>query len=600
MKICSFELKRFRSIIMTEKLDLSNFNVLLGPNNEGKSNILQALVTVLEYLTNPRYNEVIRHSHVIYKNSALSARTKNELRSQTKTPERFRFFRSHVYSRSTERDYADYIWKRDFPLKLQDINPNGKSEFSIRLELNRKEKETLNGLGEPVNEILKISLDFGKDDWGIEATDETTGRKLNKSTVLRFLGSYLKIRYIDTVRTSTTAKRIIKSTLEDELETITDSTKYKRLMKKIEKLEQPVFNRLSKRLSYGAKLFLPSIKKIRLRPTEPTTDLEGEPIIMIDDGEETRIEFKGDGVKSLLAISIIYESLKNSKDKKVVLAIEEPESHLHPSAIHSLREVLMQLSLKNQVIITTHSPLLIDNYKIGNNILVDNSKAIPAKSMADIRKTLGVKLGDNLMSARLVIITEGRYDSEILRSWIISSQKIKKAIEEQAIVFDELGGAANLRTKVDMYKGIGVSVYPFLDKDTEGQNAERTTKDLYLPVTFAGNSRQKESEIEDLVNEKTYSKYVKDKYNLDLNNKIFTSRKGKWSQRIKQLYLDSGGSEQTKDDVVRDIKSFISSNMKKGGKTTLKREYRQCINSFEERIEKHLDGKVPIKNPDFN
>ena len=76
---------------MTEKLDLSNFNVLLGPNNEGKSNILQALVTVLEYLTNPRYNEVIRHSHVIYKNSALSARTKNELRSQTFYSVSFKF-----------------------------------------------------------------------------------------------------------------------------------------------------------------------------------------------------------------------------------------------------------------------------------------------------------------------------------------------------------------------------------------------------------------------------------------------------------------------------------------------------------------------------
>lgn len=599
MKIRSFELKKFRSIIKTEKLDLSNFNVLLGPNNEGKSNILQALVTILEYLTNPRYNELGPHNLSHY--SIRQVKTREELsKVQTKVSGRFRLRRSSHYShRDAERDYTEYIWKRDFPLKLQDANPNGKSEFGIRLELNKREKEILKSEGEPVNDILRINLDFSKEDWGLEAIDESTNKNLDKSKILRFLTTYLRIRYIDTVRTSATAKRIIQSTLEDELETITESTKYKQLMKKIEKLEQPVFKKLSKKLSYGAKLFLPRIKKIRLMPEEPTTDLESSPIIMVDDGEETRIEFKGDGIKSLLAISIIYESLKDSKNKNVVLAIEEPESHLHPSAIHALREVLMQLSLKNQVIITTHSPLLIDNYQIGNNILVDNSEASPAKSIADIRRILGVKLGDNLISARLVIITEGRHDSDILKSWISHSTKIKKAMEEQTIVFDELGGVTNLRTKVDMYKGIGVSVYPFLDKDTEGQNAEKTIGDLLLTVSFAGNSRQKESEIEDMVKEEIYSKYVKDNYNLDLTDKNFTRRNGKWSYRMKQLYLDNGGSDQSKDEMIKNLKGFISNQVKKVGKRALKAEYRPCINNFKQKIEKHLDGEIPIEKPKF-
>lgn len=44
MRLELFTVKNFRSINKAEKLPLGEFTVLLGPNNEGKSNILQAMV----------------------------------------------------------------------------------------------------------------------------------------------------------------------------------------------------------------------------------------------------------------------------------------------------------------------------------------------------------------------------------------------------------------------------------------------------------------------------------------------------------------------------------------------------------------------------
>lgn len=565
----------------------------MGPNNEGKSNILQALVTILEYLTSfSSYN-------TLYDKTATKTRSslrripveKESSEKQALRQQRFRLRNHHFGQSATERGYSTYVWERDFPLNLQNTEPNGKSEFSLRLELSKNEKKLLKESGEVVNSIIRINLDFSKDDWGMVAMEENVSKALSNSKLLRFLRGYLKIRYIDTIRTSATVKRVIRDTLEDEIEEITETTEYKQLMKKIEKLEQPVFNKLSKKLSSGAKIFMPSIRKITLVPGEPETSLESAPTVMVDDGKKTKIELKGDGIKSLLAISIIYESLKDSKNKNIILAIEEPESHLHPDAIHILKNVLMQLSEKNQVIITTHSPLLIDNYKISNNILVENSMAKPAKKISEIRNTLGVKLGDNLISARLVILTEGIRDIEILKAWVSKSNKIKQSIKDGTIVFDSLDGASNLSKKVDLYNAIGVSVYSFLDKDLDGLNAVKMTNSVSY-VTFAGNSRQKESEIEDMVKKEYYSEYVKQKHNIDLNNKKFNQRKTKWSKRLKSLCLDNGCDDKSAKIIIDSTKAFISDEVStKLGFKALKTEYRPCINSFIRKLENYLKEK---------
>lgn len=54
-----------------------------------------------------------------------------------------------------------------------------------------------------------------------------------------------------------------------------------------------------------------------------------------------------------------------------VLLIDEPETFLHPQAIESLRDALKILSNSGfQVIITTHSPLMIDHQQVLNTLMV--------------------------------------------------------------------------------------------------------------------------------------------------------------------------------------------------------------------------------------
>ncbi len=59
MKLVSFSVNNYRSITKAYRLPIRQSTVLLGPNNEGKSNILKALVTGLEVLSDL---EVIQNS----------------------------------------------------------------------------------------------------------------------------------------------------------------------------------------------------------------------------------------------------------------------------------------------------------------------------------------------------------------------------------------------------------------------------------------------------------------------------------------------------------------------------------------------------------
>ena len=128
------------------------------------------------------------------------------------------------------------------------------------------------------------------------------------------------------------------------------------------------------------------------------------------------LERKGDGIKSLVALALMRRASTYAGANATIVAIEEPEAHLHPQAIHELREVLVGLSKDSQVILTSHSPLFVNPGNIASTIVVQGNRAAPAKNIAEVRAVLGVRLSDNLESARLVAITEGSDDGIVLKA----------------------------------------------------------------------------------------------------------------------------------------------------------------------------------------
>jgi AAA15 family ATPase/GTPase len=50
MKLVSFSVQNYRSIAKANRIEVGRYTVLVGPNNEGKSNVLRALVTAMDVL----------------------------------------------------------------------------------------------------------------------------------------------------------------------------------------------------------------------------------------------------------------------------------------------------------------------------------------------------------------------------------------------------------------------------------------------------------------------------------------------------------------------------------------------------------------------
>ena len=58
-----------------------------------------------------------------------------------------------------------------------------------------------------------------------------------------------------------------------------------------------------------------------------------------------------------------YHTLLSQPELPPLIAIEEPERSLHPGALTDIAYVLKRLAERTQVIITTHSSQLLDNFK---------------------------------------------------------------------------------------------------------------------------------------------------------------------------------------------------------------------------------------------
>ena len=90
-------------------------------------------------------------------------------------------------------------------------------------------------------------------------------------------------------------------------------------------------------------------------------EIDGEKQLCLLEGYKTPLPLDraSDGTLRLLA----YHTLLKFPELPPLIAIEEPERSLHPGALTDIASILEQLSKRTQVIITTHSSQLLDNFK---------------------------------------------------------------------------------------------------------------------------------------------------------------------------------------------------------------------------------------------
>lgn len=559
MRIASFAVTNYRSITRTDQLSLGDLTVLIGPNNQGKSNIVRAIVAGMRILAGTEANDIYRG--------------------------RFR--------RAAKLE-TQYRWDRDFPLSLQESQPDGCSVFDFQFELTPDEIEGFRKqTGSDLNGLLPISLRLGPSTAEFAVRKQGPAKKLlssKRDAIAAFLGERLRVESIPAVRTADAAIEVVDSLLRVELLRAESDPALEAALKSVREAYQPLLSKLGTRLTTTLQQFLPTVTKVRVEvPLEPEFTRSS---VIIDDGTATDLRQKGDGVQSVAALSLIkYVSEESSGGRQLVLAVEEPEAHLHPRAIHGLRRVLLDIARTQQVVVTTHCPLLVNRAELRSNIIVESNRARPAKSVEEIRSVLGVKAADNLRSANVVLIVEGEDDREALRALLAhQSQPLALALRDGVLAIDSLAGGSNLSYKLGLIRDSLCAVHAFLDHDQAGKAAAKDALDEHLlrepDICYAVAPERRESEIEDLYEPAIYASAVGNKYGLTIQTPQFRRSKAKWSSRMKQVFAAAG---KTWDDAQeRDIKRVTAAAVVASPKSALTEAGKSVLKSLIE----HLQEKV--------
>ncbi len=535
MRLKSFSVKKYRSITRTERIALGPSTVLVGPNNEGKSNILRALVLGMRILTRER------HTILRGKTSIVSYR------------------------------HGGYNWERDYPINLQEKQPTGKTELILEFEPSIKELEAFKKeIKSQLKGTIPLRIEIGKREITVSLHKRGAGSAaLSKKAdrIASFITKRIDFEHIEAVRTANSAVRVVGEMVSRELEELDENPEYVKAVKKIEEFQAPILNRLSLSIQETLVKFLHDVKSVSLSIPEDVryrrmrTGCE----IVVDDGFPTLLQHKGDGAQSLAALGILrYASDTKSRSRNLVIAIEEPESHLHPSAIHELKSVLHELSSEHQLLITTHNPLFVDRRVISSNILVKDRKAQAAKSVGELREILGVRASDNLRNAELVLVVEGE-DDKIALEAILSTQSsyLLTALNNGTVAIDSLAGGTNLSYKVSLLRDSLCLCHAFLDYDKTGlESFDRARRQGLLSdrdVNFSIVPNLKESELEDLLNIDLYHDAIHNKFGVSLKKRAFKSKK-KWSDRVHDCFKHSGKVWNPR--VEADVKTLIAELVK--------------------------------------
>ena len=527
MKITYFTVSNYRSITTAYKIDLQNLTVLIGKNNEGKSNLIKALCLAME---------LIHDSCKVKQGKFIS--------------------RQH------------YVWREDFPINLQKNKKLKNKETKFRLDFQFTSEETEQfhkKIGSVINGNLSVDICI-KQDEKFTITIPKRGKntkvlseKINE--VSSFICEKISVQYIPAIRSEADAYDVISNIIEEDFAQTID-VEYQKSVDYITKYQESRLAELSSQIKEPLAKFMPNIKDVQLqisnrysRTRRYMADKRIE--INVNDGVLTSLSHKGDGVKSLTTMAI----LSRIHTKSRIIIIDEPENHLHPEAIHYLNTIFTELSENNQVIISTHNPIFTNRLIMASNIIVSSGQAQAAKKVDEIRKCLGVMISDNLMYSEYVIVVEGPSDKEIICKKILLDEKLAPLLKSKYITVRSIGGTHNLQGELYNLERYLCKYLVILDNDSAAK-VEINKIQGNKSIPFNSNRFRyfmlplhKESELEDLYNQDIYKELLMENQ-IDISHSKFKNKARKWSTRLKELAVLSG--QELSDETINEYKEKIS------------------------------------------
>lgn len=388
MKISKVSIKNFRSIKEAE-IELTDFNILVGQNNCGKTNFFEALDWFFNGLKRPTTITDIRFG---------------------RNPEQLIVVDVEFTGVQAGLELMKHAVNRSKISKLL----NGMDAVTVR-------KDCINGK-------RNLLIDGGLVDTGtgFEAALNDFLPKFEYITTKHYYDSVAK--YAKTTPMGIMLSDVLTEILTENPQYKDFQTKFSELFEHEDSQVKAEFESIGGKVQVYLQQQFPDCTSVKFKVAAPVfEDLLKNFDTSINDGIETSAEEKGDGMQRALMLAIIqaYADFRKSKDeegKTFLFFIDEAELHLHPSAQRNLKNVLFQLAEKNdQVFINTHSSVLVVDDLKGQSIFKAEKhlgettifKVEDSDKHYIVYELLGGSPADLLLPKNFLIV-EGKSEQEFL------------------------------------------------------------------------------------------------------------------------------------------------------------------------------------------
>lgn len=438
-------------------LHLSDYSTMVGYNNAGKSNILEAI----NWFLNPSgfdkssFNDP--HEEIIVE--GLIEGVTEELLEEIEDKHRDRI--------------EDYVSDGKILFKRVQSKPGGRKKLRDLYLRNFEEDEDSEdawdenptGIDNAIGKLFpKPILIPAMDD----ATEDISKHK-RSTTIGKLIGEILKP---------------IERDREDEINEILDGLR--------ERFEAGGDNRNEELQAFDQEAnqkiddFFPGVEiKVHIPTPEIDELFKSGTVKITEDGYQALRDFDslGHGAQRSIQMALIRQLAETSRDTgetgRTLLLIEEPELFLHPKGVWRLKKALKNLSGGNyQIIVTTHSPLMLDKIDIPKTILIRKNKEEGTYRLKSIEEAVEEKIQDHSSQADLlfalrnsskilfseeIILLEGKTESQVVSEAykLISDNSDLKS----EIAFVPLRGSGDIIKAIEILAEMQLKVKAITDLD---------------------------------------------------------------------------------------------------------------------------------------
>lgn len=469
-KILGFSISNFRSF--SEKQYVGPFediNVIIGPNNSGKSNILRYIRNVYPHLA---------------RRDGYTVREFDNPRRRAIDNETFSILLHRPFSGVSNAEVLRSALERHPAASLRRAN-----EYWVDFRLNN------NGRFDPDFEMYKQGDQQYKSLIGQiwrSANPNTSGGSFEGNWMPDVMNRVV-VGSIDIPRVVfIPAFRKIDSRLEEYSEDYGhDPNSKDMIIEELAELSQPPYNEQQKK-----KKFQKIVKFVREILNEPSVDIEiphdRKTITIHMHDKSLPIEALGTGLHELIIIASRAVVASNS-----VILIEEPELHFHPELQRKFMKFISN-ETDNQYFITTHSAHIMDAVPCSiHRVTLESgvsrvTRPVSGNDRREVCHELGYRPSD-LLQSNCVVWVEGPSDRIYVQHWL--NAKAPELVEglHYSIMFyggalrSHLSGLDTLLT--DLIALLPINRYPVMviDSDREKQYAQLNTSKKRIVAELGGN-----------------------------------------------------------------------------------------------------------------